>query len=96
MIVPLDAWQKMMTQLGNLHEAGQQLADARERAAKAETESAFLRERIADLRSERDRLLEDRDREVVTPPQAEPPARARRIETLWDRAVREWHSRRRR
>ena len=51
MIVPLDAWNKMLNQLGNLHQAGQQLADARERAAKAETEAMFLRERLAELRS---------------------------------------------
>ncbi len=50
MIVPIDAWNKMLNQLGNLHEAGQQLAEARERAAKAETEVAFLRERLAELR----------------------------------------------
>ncbi|MEZ5175743.1 MAG: hypothetical protein R2823_06010 [Acidimicrobiia bacterium] len=50
MLVPIDAWNKMLNQLGNLHEAGQQLADARERAAKAETEAAFLRERLAELR----------------------------------------------
>jgi hypothetical protein len=50
MIVPIDAWNKMLLQLGNLHEAGQQLADARERAAKAETEAAFLRERLAEMR----------------------------------------------
>jgi len=49
-LIPIDSWQKMLTQLGNLHEAGQQLAQARERAAKAETESLFLRERIADMR----------------------------------------------
>ncbi len=52
MIVPVDAWNKMLSQLGNLHEAGQQLADARERAAKAETEAKFLRERLAELRSD--------------------------------------------
>lgn len=52
MIVPLDAWTKMLNQLGNLHEAGQQLAEARERAAKAETEAVFLRERLAELRAE--------------------------------------------
>jgi hypothetical protein len=50
LIVPLDAWNKMLNQLGNLHDAGQQLADARERAAKAETEAKFLRERLAELR----------------------------------------------
>ena len=52
MIVPIDAWNKMLNQLGNLHEAGQQLAEARERAAKAETESTFLRERLAELRED--------------------------------------------
>ncbi|MCL1597632.1 MAG: hypothetical protein M3094_00500 [Actinomycetia bacterium] len=51
MIVPIDAWNKMLNQLGNLHEAGQQLAEARERAAKAETESRFLRERLAEIRA---------------------------------------------
>lgn len=52
MIVPLDAWNRMLNQLGNLHEAGQQLAEARERAAKAETEARFLKERLTDLRHE--------------------------------------------
>jgi hypothetical protein len=52
MLVPLDAWNKVLMQLGNLHEAGQQLAEARERAAKAETETVFLRERISEMRGE--------------------------------------------
>jgi len=52
MIVPIDAFNKMLSQLGNLHEAGQQLAEARERAAKAETEATFLRQRLAELRSQ--------------------------------------------
>lgn len=52
MLVPLDAWNKMLNQLGNLHQAGQQLAEARERAAKAETEARFLKERLAELRVE--------------------------------------------
>jgi hypothetical protein len=52
LIVPLDAWNKMLNQLGNLHEAGQQLAEARERAAKAETEATFLRERLAEVRKQ--------------------------------------------
>lgn len=51
MLVPIDAWDKMLLQLGNLHEAGQQLAEARERAARAETEATFLRERLAELRA---------------------------------------------
>jgi hypothetical protein len=56
MLVPRDAWNKLMDQLGNLHQAGQQLAEARERAARAETEASFLRERLAELRTERDGL----------------------------------------
>lgn len=52
MLVPIDAWDKMLLQLGNLHEAGQQLAEARERAAKAETEAQFLKERLTELRTE--------------------------------------------
>ena len=52
MIVPIDAWNKMLNQLGNLHDAGQQLAIARERAAKAETEAKFLRERLAEMRDQ--------------------------------------------
>lgn len=56
MLVPRDAWDKLMDQLGNLHEAGQMMAEARERSAKAETEVVFLRERLSDLRSERDQL----------------------------------------
>ena len=50
MLVPIDAWDKMLLQLGNLHQAGQQLAEARERAARAETEAGFLRERLAEYR----------------------------------------------
>ena len=52
MIVPVAAWDKMLLQLGNLHEAGQQLAESRERAAKAETEAKFLRERLGELRAD--------------------------------------------
>ena len=51
-MVPLDAWNRMLNQLGNLHEAGRDLAEARERAARAETEAAFLRERLSDMREQ--------------------------------------------
>jgi len=56
MLVPRDAWDRLMDQLGNIHEAGLLLAEARERAAKAETEAEFLRERLGELRAERDAL----------------------------------------
>ncbi|MGI9648753.1 MAG: hypothetical protein ACR2OI_09565 [Acidimicrobiia bacterium] len=49
-LVPIDAWDRLLGQLGNLHEAGQQLAEARERAAKAETEAEFLKERLREMR----------------------------------------------
>jgi len=49
-MVPVDAWTRMLDQLGNLHAAGQELAEARERAAKAETTSDFLREQLRDAR----------------------------------------------
>jgi uncharacterized membrane protein len=51
LLVPRDAWDQMLAQLGNLHQAGRELAEARERAAKAETEAAFLRERLTELRA---------------------------------------------
>ena len=46
LLVPLDAWNTVLNQLGNLHEASQQMAEARERAAKAEAEAEFLREKL--------------------------------------------------
>ncbi|TDI54632.1 MAG: hypothetical protein E2O95_00955 [Acidobacteria bacterium] len=69
MIVPIDAWNKMLNQLGNLHEAGQQLATARERAAKAETEVKFLRERLTEMRTD-----EPPPSRAPEPVEEEPPA----------------------
>ena len=74
MIVPVDAWNKMLNQLGNLHEAGQQLAEARERAAKAETEASFLRERLAEMRETSDSSPSS----DTPPPQGDVPSTARR------------------
>ncbi len=68
MIVPVDAWNKMLNQLGNLHEAGKDLGEARERAAKAETEAKFLRERLAELRKATPQV------EVETQPRPAPPS----------------------
>lgn len=99
MLVPLDAWERMLMQLGNLHEAGQQLADARERAAKAETEARFLRERVADLRLERDRLRSElTESEVKTPPAPwpEPQRPPTRVTSVgrWQQLYRTWIARR--
>jgi hypothetical protein len=66
MIVPIAAWDKMLLQLGNLHEAGQQLAEARERAARAETEAVFLRERLAEMRAAGERSIEATQRGEAT------------------------------
>ncbi|NNC40480.1 MAG: hypothetical protein HKN95_07295 [Acidimicrobiia bacterium] len=88
MLVPLDAWNKMLNQLGNLHEAGQQLAEARERAAKAETEVVFLRERLTELRTRT-------EPEATKPAAVEPPAAQEgEIEPLWVDLYRRWKRRR--
>ena len=76
-LVPIDAWDRLLGQLGNLHEAGQQLADARERAAKAETEAQFLKERLRDMRKRAEDAelaldLERHDREIPTVVEEEP------------------------
>lgn len=68
-LVPLDQWSRILNQLGNLHEAGQQLAEARERAAKAETESAFLRERLKEMRT---RVESMEEAATAPPPEPEP------------------------
>lgn len=44
-LVPLAAWEKTLEQLGNLHQAGQELAAARELVGRLEEREAFARER---------------------------------------------------
>ncbi len=90
MIVPIDAWNKMLNQLGNLHEAGQQLAAARERAVKAETEAEFLRERLNELRSEQPATpsLEP------VPPSEESAEQEPATEKVWQYLVRRYRFRR--
>ncbi len=87
MIVPLDAWNRMINQLGNLHEAGQQLAEARERAAKAETEARFLKERLADLRTELERAAHPEPAPETQPDPTPPRSLVRRAYLGW-RAMR--------
>jgi hypothetical protein len=95
MLVPIAAWDKMLMQLGNLHKAGQELAEARERAARAETEATFLRERLAELRqtnktTETEPVVAAAD-ESEPPPIEEPEAAPRRMPRfssyLWRLAV---------
>ena len=52
LLVPLDAWNTVLNQLGNLHESSQLMAEARERAAKAEAEADFLREKLKNTRQQ--------------------------------------------
>ena len=52
MIIPISAWEAVVNQLGNIHEASQNMAEARERAAKAEAENNFLREKIVNLKED--------------------------------------------
>ena len=92
MLVPIEAWDKMLHQLGNLHEAGQQLAEARERAARAETEASFLRERLAEMRaapSPESTTAPVQDEILVTaePEPAEPVNMPRFSAYLWRMAV---------
>jgi hypothetical protein len=90
MLVPIDAWDKMLLQLGNLHEAGQQLAEARERAARAETEASFLRERLAELRvtSTPEPVTAPIEHEAPTSPEPAKPVKMPRFSAyLWRMAV---------
>lgn len=112
MIVPIAAWDKMLMQLGNLHEAGQQLAEARERAARAETEASFLRERLAEMRRElgafppdpgdhaddaRDGIDQDGEPDQAPPADSgERSAPPGKPEKLWRYIYRGWRERRRR
>jgi DNA-binding transcriptional MerR regulator len=87
MIVPIAAWDRMLMQLGNLHEAGQQLAQARERAAKAETEATFLRERLAELRAQME--------PAAGPERAPSPSAADDdAPSMWRYVMRGWRTRR--
>ena len=52
LLVPIEAWENVLKQLGNLHEANQLMAESRERAAKAEAEAEFLREKLKNTRDE--------------------------------------------
>jgi hypothetical protein len=65
-LVPIDQWNRLLGQLGNIHEAGQQLAEARERMGRAETENDFLKERIRDLRAQLERQADTPIAPVVT------------------------------
>jgi hypothetical protein len=90
-LVPLDQWTRLLNQLGNLHEAGQQLAEARERAAKAETETFFLRERIKEMRVR----LEEAER-LATPPATQPAPAPEPAPPFWSWAAQRLVERRRR
>lgn len=94
MLVPIDEWRRLLNQLGNLHEAGQQLADARERAAKAETEAQFLKERVRELRTRLD-VPAAPPPAPQSPPEQVPEAEPRDPGPLWLYVVRRWGTRKR-
>lgn len=95
MIVPIDAWNKMLLQLGNLHEAGQQLAEARERAARAETEAAFLRRQLKELKTSDSAEPANVANEEEPQGTADAPASERARSTSFVRYIyRGWRSRR--
>jgi hypothetical protein len=98
-LVPVDAWNRMINQLGNLHEAGQQLAEARERAARAETEAVFLRERLSELRRQVEQPSEPVPTSVAPEPEPQPVADTttpEEIEPAWLYLYRRWENRSRR
>lgn len=91
MLVPRDAWDRLMDQLGNIHEAGLMLAEARERAARAETEAEFLRERLGEMRSERDELrAAAKKTETTATPAPRTVTAPTPRPTAWDIAKRWW------
>ena len=96
-LVPIDQWNRLLGQLGNIHEAGQQLAEARERMGRAETENDFLKERIRDLRAQLERHADTTPANQVITPASEPPGLPpRRPRTLnLELTIPEWLLRRR-
>jgi DNA-binding transcriptional MerR regulator len=94
MLVPIDEWRRLLNQLGNLHEAGQRLAEARERAARAETESQFLKERVRELRTRLEAVEEPTPESVAQPePAPQPPVEQGDPGPFWLYLVRRWGSR---
>jgi hypothetical protein len=95
-LVPIDQWNRLLGQLGNIHEAGQQLAEARERMGRAETENDFLKERIRDLRAQLERRDEIPAVPMVTPGPEPPEIPPRHAKTLsFELTIPEWLLRRR-
>ena len=89
MLVPIDAWTRILEQVGNLHEAGQELADAKERAAKAETENTFLRDQLRELKAERGtRRRPAAPARPEAGPEPEPAAPSETVTSPADRAAR--------
>ncbi len=73
MLVPVEAWNRVLDQLGNIHEAGQALAEARERAARAEAVAEFQAERRRLAEAEAARLAAELEA-TLAPPVPEPAA----------------------
>lgn len=86
-LLPIDAWERVLAQLGNLHEAGQQMAEARERAAKAETKAEFLAQRLREREEELKRLQapdpDPKDQDTEHAAQEPTPPRRSRWARFW-------------
>ncbi len=67
MLVPVEAWNRVLDQLGNIHEAGQALAEARERAARAEAVAEFQAERRRLAEAEAERLAAELETSQAPP-----------------------------
>jgi hypothetical protein len=65
-IIPISAWEAVVKQLGNIHEASQNMAEARERAAKSEAENNFLREKISNLKEDIEILRKKKKRKFFS------------------------------
>lgn len=74
MLVPLSDWQRLMEQVGNIFELSRELAETSARAAKAETQADFFRERLQEER-ERRQAFEEELAELRTTPAAAPATR---------------------
>ena len=85
MLVPIDAWTRILEQVGHVHEAGQQVAEARERAARAETENAFLREQLRELKAQ---VRSPRRPAAPAREPASPDADVTEVEVVWSRRER--------
>ncbi len=73
MVVPISDWQRLMDQVSNVFEISRELADTSARAARAETQSEFFRDRFQEERTRAHELEQQ-----LTELRQRPPAPERR------------------